>query len=174
MKSVIIRASDYLYSIEGYPNHLYWTGRADNLIQMLFVIQFPYTIAFSFSEVGALINVEKKRLTRASIQLEKEVGIREVFSMGGDKRLAEWLISLDFRESVIRVRKFYLDAYHIGIADFARSFEKILRKPSSYSEDELRIADREKSRWSREGVFELWLNKRTNLWINSTGQIESS
>jgi hypothetical protein len=168
-----LRDSDHLYWIEGYPHHGYWTGTTADGSQVLVVILAPHIIAIFFDHEGNLLEVQERRLSPSTLAMA-EKGIYAGFRRQSDEDVSSWLDSLGIHESVIKVKRFFLPDYHVGIVDFPQFFQDILRNPSAYSEDEQRGAESAKARWFKEGIFELWLNDGTNLWITSTGQVESS
>jgi hypothetical protein len=174
MKPSYARDSNHLYFIEGYPSRLYWTGTIAEGLQLLVVIQVPFFIAIVFDRNGDLVRVERRMLSSSTIAAAEQIGFRDFFREQGDREHSSWLHSLGFQEAVIRVKRFYLPDYHIGIVDFPRFFQDVLCNPSDYSEDEQRLAQSQRDRWFAEGLFELWLNEGTDLWITATGEIESS
>jgi hypothetical protein len=174
METSYIRDANHLYLIEGYPSRFYWTGTIAEALQLLVVVQVPSIIAIVFDRNGDLVRVERRMLSSSTIEAAERVGFREFFQEQGDRELSSWLHSLGFQEAVIKVKRFYLPDYHIGIVDFPRFFQDVLCNPSAYSEDEQRLAQTQRDRWFTEGLFELWLNEGTDLWVTATGEIESS
>jgi hypothetical protein len=169
-----LRESNHVYSIEGYPNHGYYAGTTAEDLQLLVIVQFPHFLGIFFDQAGNLLDVQRRMLSSSTITMAEQMGIHEVFRTCGDRELSSWCNSLGFREGIIKVKRFFLADYSVGIADFSRTFQNVLSNPSEYSEDEQRIARNELDRWFKEGVFEFWLNDGTDLWIASNGEIESS
>lgn len=174
MSKSFLREPNYLYSVEGYSHHGYWTGTTANRLQALVVVLVPNIVAILFDEKGNLVRVEERAISSETLATANRIGFHEAFRTQGDQEVSAWLGWLGVHESVVKVKRFFLPNYHIGILDFPGFFQEVLQHPSAYSEDEQRVAERERVRWFNEGLFELWLNDATNLWITNTGQIESS
>jgi hypothetical protein len=141
---------------------------------LLVVVQIPNIIGLFFDDAGSLLTVESHPFSSSVLRAVQTTGIREAFCTGGDEELNRLLSRLGFVEAVIKVKRFFLPAYHVGIIDFPAYYEEVLRNPEICSEDERSIARQTYSRWFDEGLFELWLNSGTDLWITNTGEIESS
>jgi hypothetical protein len=171
---LISRNANHNYSIKGYYNHLYWTGVVANDDQVLVVVNTPIYIAVRFNDMGALLSVEQGRLSQVTIATGNRLGIQESFRREMDQDLLFRLHGYGYKESIIHVNRFFLTDYHIGIVDFANCFVEVLESPDAFSTDEVQLAKSELTRWSSEGVFELWLNDSTNLWLTHTGEVESS
>src|SRR5947209_3078285 len=139
-----LRDPEYLYAIEGYPHHLYWTGMTADDAQALVLVHLPDLIAIFFDQDGNLLKVQQRKLSTKTLTLVNRVGIRDVFRQYGDEELSSWLRSLGFHESVIKVKRFFLPSHHVGVVDFARSLQQILENPTAYSEDERRVAEAER------------------------------
>lgn len=174
MSRSFLREPNRLYSIEGYPHHGYWTGTTPARTQVLVVVLSPKIIAIFFDEKGNLVGVQERAISSEMLAMAHRIGFHEALRTQGDQEISDWLDSLGAHESVVKVKRFFLTDYHIGIDDFPRVFQEVLQLPSAYSEDEKRVAESERLRWQKDGLFELWLNDATNLWITSTGQVESS
>jgi hypothetical protein len=176
----IVRDPNHLYCIHGYPDRGYETGITGSGSQVLLVHQFPSVIAVYFDRNGNLFDVQIRTLSPLTQAVAKNYGFRALFGDDvGTEELSAWLRSLQFVDAVIRVKRFFLPEYHIGIVDFPACFRETLQDPlgdpdDALQEDHLRIAQQELIRWSQEGVFELWLNPGMDLWIDKTGEIESS
>lgn len=174
MSQSFLREPNYLYSIEGYPHHGYWTGTTADHLQALVVVLSPTIVAIFFDGEGNLVGVQERAISQETLAMAHRIGFHEAMRTQGDQEISAWLDSLGVHESVIKVKRFFLTDYHVGIVDFPQVFQEVLQHPSAFSEDEQRVAESERVRWSNEGLFELWLNDATNLWITSTGQVESS
>jgi hypothetical protein len=166
-------AGDELYTIQGSPYDYYAGVTADGL-QMLIVVAVPHFISLSFDREGNLIEVQRRLLSETTRLTADRFGIHEALAGPLDEELDSWLRAFGFREAPIRVKAFFCADYHIGIKSFPEYYTSIIINPAAYTADERQIAQAERKRWSSEGVFELWLNEGVNLWIDRSGQVESS
>jgi hypothetical protein len=171
--TVISRSEDHLYSIDSDPVHYYWTGITNNSNQALVIIHYPAIIGIFFKNDGEITTTQQRLLSSRTRDVATRFGLREAFAQE-DEVFHSWMEAIGFHQQVIRVKRFFSPEYHIGILDFPQLFTDILQHPTHYSEDEYRVAERELDRWSRLGLFELWLNDATNIWIDQSGEIESS
>jgi hypothetical protein len=87
---------------------------------------------------------------------------------------AAWMEKHGFEQQAIRVKRFFIPSYHIGIEDFPKCFYEILGDPCAYSTDENYIAQSQYDRWLGEGVYKLWLNNVKDLDMDRDGHVESS
>jgi len=168
------RESTYLYSIRGYPHKFFWTGKTAGGLQVLVVICYPRIVTTFFDPQGKFVDVQERILSESTRILADKHGIREAFERQDDPELVCWLLDLGFLEDGIKVRKFFLPNYHIGIRDFPRYYSQVLCSPSEYNEDERNLAREAIAAWPREGLFELWLNDRTDVWVNRSGHLDAS
>jgi hypothetical protein len=168
------RSPGYLYPIIGYPDRFFWTGTTSSGQQVLMVIKFPDIVALFFDQEGELQEIIERPLAASTVILAEQVGIREAFARQTDPTLLSWITEFGFQEGPIEVKRFFLPEYHIGIIDFPPSFQEVIINPTAFSIDEQLIASSERERWFNDGLFQLWLNDKKELWIAKDGQIDSS
>jgi hypothetical protein len=137
-------------------------------------MQIPHLVGLFFDQEGNLVDVQVRTLSLLEIPVSDAVERHRDTVKAGEVELMNWLDSLGFEEGIIKVKRFFLEDYYIGILDFPECFKQVLLNPSGYSEDEQIGAQRAVRRWFKEGIFELWLNEGTDLWITSAGEVESS
>jgi hypothetical protein len=161
----LFRDDSHLYPICGDDND-FFTGMTADGLQVLVVVAVPTAIAVFFDREGRLIKNEERHLVDA--------GRTGVFAETDERQLYSWLQSLGYKKGIILVRRFFISQYHIGVFDFPDSFSDILLSSSNRNQEERDFAQRELNRWASEGLFQLWLNPDTDLWIDSNGNIAST
>jgi hypothetical protein len=169
-----VREPAYLYSLEGYANHGFRTGVDADGAQALAVVLIPNIVLAIFDDAGNFLEVQSHALSADTLATANPCGNRAELRAKTDAELTALLGRIGIHDSTVRLKRFFLKGYGIGIVDFARFFQDVLQSPSAYTEDECRIAEREAHRWENEGIFELWLNEGTNIWMTRAGHIESS
>jgi hypothetical protein len=167
------REDDYLYTIKEDPTY-YYTGTMTHGRQAVAVIYYPSVITVVFDEMGHFVDVTDKPLPESTKNMIDQRGFTEAFVGGADREILTSLRESGFREQPVKVRRFFLPRYHIGIRDFPETFCDVLANPSMFSPEERALAEQEAQRWSREGLFELWLNSDSYRWINRDGEVEAS
>lgn len=161
-KDSLTRGESAVYPIKG--DDVDWhAGIISSGEQILVVLFFPTILALRFSANGELVG-----LMSVSGFPSQSIG---VFSQQDDERLQDWLKDIGFRPSLIRIKRFFLPEYNIGISDLSQMFKKYLLHPNQFDRDEVDFAERESQRWSAKGLFELWLNEWTDVWIDGMGEI---
>src|SRR5262249_51543588 len=154
--STFVRAPDHLYAIEGNSADLYWAGFTANGDQVFVTVLLPHFLVTSFGRDGDLIRAEVRMLHPNTLTRAEQSGIRDVLGAEDDLAMSTYLKSIGFRDGVIRVKRFFLSAYCVGIVDFAKHLEQILEDPTKYDADERAVAHQALVSWQRDGIFELW------------------
>lgn len=167
------RNSDYLYTIDEDPTY-YYTGRNEHGQQALLVLYYPLFIQVLFDESGKLLEIQEHPLPESTRAMIDQNGFTEAFLQGADQAVVNQFRKSGFLPAPITIQRFFFSKYHIGINDFPDCFQDVLHNPSNHSADECSIATSEADRWSREGLFELWLNPGSYRWIERHGQIQAS
>jgi hypothetical protein len=162
------------FNVRGDSFRSFITGKGSIGSQFLIVSQQPNFVVIEFDDQGHLLRSSTEPLAAARKHGADQTALREEFARKTDDALRRFLRSVGFREQQIAVQGFFLNDLAIGIVDFPRAFSEYLSSPSTYSEDELNLARAEQERWSKEGLYELWLNEDKNLWMTASGEIESS
>jgi hypothetical protein len=166
--------SQRLYTINGDSYRYFITGKGADASQFLIVLQEPDFIAIQFDQHGVLGRSLKREMRTAWETPQDSLDMREAFATKSDPALREFVDSVGFAEGPIVTQHFFVIEYGIGLVNFPRAFSEYLASPSDYSSDDVTIAQAERVRWEKEMLYELWLNPDTNLWMKSTGEIESS
>lgn len=168
------RNKDYLYTIQSDPFY-YYTGVTSDGFQALLVLYYPSVITLLFDSDGNLVEVSETPLSESMQREAERYGFYDTFLQEGAERKILWHIEQrGFKQEPIKVKRFFLPQYHIGIEDFPEGFREILLQPSHYSTEDLLLAENASNRWLSEGMFELWLNPDSYRWIKGGGEIESS
>lgn len=166
--------SGRLYQIRGDAFRGFITGNGREGFQFLIVLQQPRFIVIQFSALGAMLGYDVKNM-QTTLESGADIwAIEDAFGNMTDAELRLFLDSVAFEEGPIRIKKFFLEKYHIGIIDFPEYYQGILRNPLNYSQDERNLAIHTLDWWSKKGLFELWLNADTDVWINAEGEKEAS
>lgn len=156
------RNSSALYQLQG--DGVDWqTGFTRDGDQVLVIRMFPDVLAIRFTHdgnLGCVVSVPGFPSTSSGF-----------FSDQDEEALCGWLSQVGFQSGYISVRRFFLSDHHVGISDLPLYFQDILLNPTNYSQDEYTFAQRELSRWTKEGIFEFSLGEHNDLWIDRTGQI---
>lgn len=142
----------------------WFTGVTSSGNQLLVIYQFPDVVVVAFTPDGHLSGLSSP----PGMPIDADAGF---FSMKDDDILRSWLLQMGFRTALINVKRFTLPQHHIDIIDLPSNSAKILLHPTLYSDEELAIAQQELKYWSNQGLFELWLNEFTNIWIDKAGAI---
>jgi hypothetical protein len=142
----------------------WFTGVTELHNQLLVVYQFPDVVVVSFTADGRISQLRSP----PGLPIDEASGF---FSTKDDEILREWLRQVGFQPGLIKVKRFMLPQYHIGIRDVAPSYTSVLLNANVHSQEELLLAQREVEHWSNQGLFELSLNEHTNLWIDKAGTI---
>lgn len=159
------RSPSTLYRLQG-DNVDWYTGFTGDRGQILVIKNFPDVLVIRFAHDGnidGVVPVSGFPSTSAGF-----------FSEQDEEVLGEWLSQAGFQPGLIQVKSFFLSEHHIGISDLSSFFKNILLNPTKYSQAERAFAQRELSRWSKEGLFEFSLGEHNELWIDKTGQIIAS
>jgi hypothetical protein len=167
------RNDNYLYSIQEDPFY-YYTGVTSCGLQVLAVLYYPSIVTVLFDTDGNLLSVSERLLPESTRSTVDQCGFTEAFLSGEDRAIISHLQELGFTRRPIRVKRFFLPQYHIGITDFPEVFRSMLEQPSRFTAEERNTAENELQRWSIEGLFELWLNPDSYRWINRSGHVQSS
>ena len=163
-----------IYRICGDPYRFFITGTGTTGDQYLIVLQEPYFIVVRFDKEGNLLGSFAKEMAGLDRADNSAAEMNESFASATDPALFEFLWSVGFTTGTIATKRFFLNEYSIGILDFPKAFTEYLASPSSFSSDEIVIAQAEQSRWRKERLYELWLDAQTNFWMKATGERESS
>lgn len=152
----------------GYPlrgDEVDWfTGSARLGSQLLVVYQFPDVVVVSFSQEGHIENL----ISPPGLPTNEALGF---FSAQDDDVLQKWLAQLDFVPGLITVKRFNLPQHHIRIEDLPYHTAQLWLHPELCTHEQRELAQQEIEHWSNQGMFELWLNEHTNIWIDKTGEI---
>jgi hypothetical protein len=132
--------------------------------QLLVVYQFPDVVAISFTPDGHVSHLSSP----PGLPIDEASGF---FSVEDDDMLHGWLYQISFQSGLVKAKRFMLPQYHIGIVDMPSVYSNMLLQASLHSQEDLELAQREVEHWSNQGLFELWLNEFTNLWIDKAGAI---
>jgi len=156
------RDPETVYPLLG--DDLSWhTGIAQDGHQVL-VVPFPhYDLVSLFDRTGKLTAVHE--LPRKEEQ--------ELVALSGQENgsLNDFLNRIGFHCSVIRVHRFFLPNYSVGIADIPAFYRDILEHPTTFHNDEHEAAQALLDRWSAEGLFEILLGEHIAMWIDRSGHI---
>jgi len=88
------------------------------------------------------------------------------------ERLEDWKAEVGFETKPIRIRKFYLDRYQLGIADLPSGMQEAVDSPDEFDEEELEMVMADIDGWLKDGQFVLkWGNE---YYMNAAGEVESS
>ena len=166
------RNEDHLYLIVGSPIS-YYTGLTYDGFQVLIVPLFPIRLVVFFDIDGKLMEVEEHALMKSLETSDNPVKTLEN-ATETTHTLNALFQRIGYKEGRIRVKRFFLNKYKIGIRDFPEIFIDTIRNPSRYCSDEIAVAKNELNRWSKEGVFELNFSTDLKYWINQLGIIEAT
>ena len=173
MKDKLVRDDHYLYYIAPDPFY-YYTGTTTSGFQVLAVLYYPSVIMLVFDQDGNFIRASEVSLSQTTRYSVEQHGFYDGFLQRGAQEIESHLQGQGLIKGRIRVKRFFLPEYNIGIRDFPESFTQTLQDPLHYSAEELEIAQAELKRWAADGLFELWLNADSNRWIDLSGRIQSS
>jgi hypothetical protein len=159
----LVRDEDYLYPILGSPgDYCFYAGNTKDGMQVLAVIVLPSFVGVLFDASGRPREVEEYPFSSGQTTVVTDVEEREVQS---------WLEEVGYQEALITVRRFFLPDHQTGIKDLPEYYRDILLHPEKYSSDEFDHALTVREGWAKEGLYVLWLNEYTDVWIDHTGTI---
>jgi hypothetical protein len=164
------RDPSYVYTIQG-DSMYYSTGRLANGLQVLAILHLPSVITVEFNSDGDLVSAGETALPDFSRALFKEYTVGEACEKGADRGIVIHLEEKGFVSQPIKVRRFFLPQWHIGIKSFPDGpMRDALENPSAFSADDQAWAIEARERWIQQGLFELWLNPDSDRWINRNGE----
>jgi hypothetical protein len=173
MLSTTQRNADYLYTLQPWP-YDYYSGSIPGGSQVLIATACPSFVYLLFDSHGNYIEKKVIYWSSHARAIAETEGIHAASCGPLREEVAFLQQSIDLLEDAIHIKKFFIPELFIGIKDFPDYFYSILMDPPSYSPDEIVLAQTEFTRWSSEGLFELWLNQEEHLWIDRSGQVVSS
>src|SRR5262245_18105084 len=112
-----VRDDDYLYSIQSDPFY-YYARRTPDGTPMLVVLQYPCIVTVSFDKAGDIMATSEKPLSEETRGLVQRSGFYRDFLQAADQEITSHLADSGFAQDTIKVKRFFLPRYHIGIRDF--------------------------------------------------------
>lgn len=150
------------YPIQGYGTDFHAGVVADKR-QAIMGLLCPNVVAVFFDPLGDFLEAQQRRLPFMGSK-----GPYDIYDARVGQHLRSWQEALGFRPRVVRVRRFSLPEWGVGIDDLPTHYLEFLENPDEFPEIDVEMI----RAWQEAGQFVFWWAK--DYWMDRSGRVEST
>jgi hypothetical protein len=165
--------ADHVFTLVGNPHYGFATGRAPQE-QVLVTFAGPNLLAVCFDAAGRLLKADTSVLHEAAAPVASTGGCSAAAQQraGPWATLRAWEREHGLMPGPIRVRRFFLDRYGLGIRDLPSEMREVAENPSQFCGEEYATVWEDIAAWVGSGQFVFLCNG--DYFMDRDGRVVSS